>query len=86
MELLNLMCVLVLTRGNGTPFHATSRQEEDIVEFCVEMGQQPNGVLQLLATESVVLFHSGDKMLVTKATVLHKEPIRVCTSPSLLPI
>ena len=66
VELLNCMCVLVLTRGNGTPFSVTSIQEEDIIELCVEMGQtHPKGVLQCLVIELVVLFHSTEKMLVT---------------------
>ena len=38
-ELLNHMCVLVLVRGDGTPFNAVSIQEEDIIELCVEVGQ-----------------------------------------------
>ena len=45
-ELLNQMCVLVLTRGDCTPFNTTSIQEEDIIDLCVEMGQtHPEGVL-----------------------------------------
>ena len=87
MEYLNQMYVLVLTRGNGL-FDATSIQE-DTIEFCVEMGQTHlKGVLQFLVTELVVLFHSGNEMLVTacgvtKVMVLHKEPIRSHTiSPS----
>ena len=40
-ELLHQMCVLVLTRGDGTSFDAASIQEEDIIELCVEMGQTP---------------------------------------------
>ena len=91
-ELLNLMCVLVLTRIDGTQFVATSIQEEDIVELCLEMGQAHlEGVLQFLVTESVILFHSGDEMLatahrVTKAMVLCEEPFRLHTSPPLPPI
>ena len=83
------MCVLVLTRGCGTPFNAASIQEEDITELCVEMEQtHPKGVLWFLVTELVVLFCSGDKMLVTacgvmKAMVLQEEPIRLhTTTPS----
>ena len=38
-ELLNHMFVLVLVRSDGTLFDATSIQEEDIVELCVEVGQ-----------------------------------------------
>ena len=51
----------------------------------------PEGVLWFSATESVVLFHSTDEMLVmahgvTKATALHEEPIRLYTSPPVLPM
>ena len=52
------------------------------------MGQtHPKGVLWVLVTESVVSFHSGNEMLVkvhgvTNDTVLHEEPIRICTSSS----
>ena len=46
VEPLNCMCVLVLTRGNGTPFDVTSIQEEDTIELCIELGQtHPKGVL-----------------------------------------
>ena len=81
------MCVLVLTRSNVTPFDATSIQEEDIMELCIQLGQtHPKGVLQYLAGESVILFHSMDEMLVTacgvvKAMALHEEPIRLRMSP-----
>ena len=45
-ELLNCMCTLLLAKGNGTPFNATSMQEEDIIELCVEVGQtHPKGML-----------------------------------------
>ena len=87
VELFNCMCVLVLTRGNGTPFDAASIHEEDITELCIEMGQtHPKGVLQFSATELVVLFHSMDEMLVmacgvTKAMALHKEPIWLPSPP-----
>ena len=63
-ELLNCMCILLLAKSDGTPFHATFIQEEDIIEFFVELGQiHPEGVLQFLAMESVILFQSGDEML-----------------------
>ena len=83
VELLNHMCVLVLTRSNGTLFDATSMWEENIIELCIQLGQtHPKGVLQYLAAELVVLFHSADEMLVAvhgvvKATALWKEPIRL---------
>ena len=66
------MCVLVLTRGDGTPFDATSIQEEDNAELCVEMGQtHPEGVLWFLVTQSVILIHSSDKMLAMVCRVIN---------------
>ena len=47
-KLLNHMFILVLAKGDGTPFDATSVQKEDIVEHCVEVGQMhPESVLQV---------------------------------------
>ena len=92
VELLNHMCVLVLTRGDGTLFNLASIQEEDIVELCLELGwTHPKGVLWYSVTESVVLFHSMDEMLVAvhgviKAMALHEEPIWLCMSPPLPPM
>ena len=92
VELLNQMCVLVLTRSDGTPFDSTSIQEEDMIELCIELGQtHPKGLLWYLVTESVVLFHSTDKMLVTthrvcKVMALCEEPIWLHTSHPLLPM
>ena len=61
-KLLNCMCVLVLARGNGTPFNTTFIQEEDIIELCAEVGQtHPEGVLQFLAMELVVCFYPVTK-------------------------
>ena len=37
-ELLNHMCVLAIARDDGTPFDATSIQEKNIIELCVEVG------------------------------------------------
>ena len=86
VELLNCMCVLVLTWGDGTPFDAASMQE-DIIEICIQLGQtHPEGVLLYSAVEWVILFHSTDEMLVTacgviKAMALYEEPIRLRMSP-----
>ena len=38
-DLVNHMCVLTITRGDGTPFGANSLHEEDVVELCVSVGQ-----------------------------------------------
>ena len=83
LELLNCMCVLVLTRNDGTLFDAAFIQEEDIIELCIELGQtHPKCVLWYSVTESVVLLHSADEMLVMehgviKAMALHKETIQL---------
>ena len=85
-ELLNCMCVLPITRGDGILFDATSIQEEGIVELCVKVGQvHPKGMLQLLVTELIILFCSSEEMLatahmVTKAMAWCEEPIKLCTS------
>ena len=87
VELLNCMCVLVLTRGDGTLFNATSIQEEEIIELCIILGwTHPKDVLWYLVVELVVSFHSADKMLVMacgviKATALHEEPIKLHMTP-----
>ena len=63
-ELLNCICVLILARGDGTPFNTASIQEEHIIELCVKVGQRhPKGVLWLLVMESVILFQSSDEMM-----------------------
>ena len=60
------MCVVGLTRGDGTLFDATSIQEEDIIEICIQLGQaHPKGVFQYLAVKSVILFQSTEEILVT---------------------
>ena len=82
-KLPNHMCVL----GDGTPFHVTSIQEEDLAELCVEVEQaHPKGVLWSSAMESVTVFQSSKEMLAmacmdTKAMAWQEEPIRLCTSP-----
>ena len=87
-EFLNHMCVLAIARSDGTLLYATSIQEEDIIELCVEVGQvHPKGVLWLSAMESVIVFQSSEEMLamacmVTKSMAWHEEPIKLSTSPS----
>ena len=87
VELPSCMCILVLIRNDGTPFNATSIQEEDIVELCIQSGQtHPKGVLWYTVVGLVVLFHSVDEMLVMvcgviKVMVLCEEPIRLDMTP-----
>ena len=77
------MCVLTLTKKDGTPFDVTSVQEEDIVEICVWLGCTHSlGVLCYTEVESIILFWSVDDMECAiwgaiKATVLCNEPIAV---------
>ena len=47
MDLLNCTCILVVTRGDGTAFDATSMQDEDKIEFYIQLGcKHPKGVLR----------------------------------------
>ena len=86
-KLLNCMCVLAIARGDGTPFDATSIQEEGIVELCVEVGQvHSKGVLQFSVMESIVVFWSSNEILatvcmVTKAMAWQEEPVELHTFP-----
>ena len=86
-ELLNHTCALAIARDDGSPFDATSIQEEDIIELCVSVGwAHPKSVLWLLGTELVIMFWSSKEMLavthmVTKPMAWYEEPIQLCTSP-----
>ena len=56
-EIVNQICVLVTSWGDGTPLCPTSCKEEDAVKLCVGLGQEhPAGVLQLSDTETVIAF------------------------------
>ena len=87
VDLSNCMCIFVLTRDYGTPFNASSIQEEDVIEIYIQLGHtHPEGVLQYSTIESVMLFHTTDELQVMahgfmKASMLHDEAIRVRTSP-----
>ena len=85
-DLSNCMYLFALTKGNGTPFNASSILEEDIIEICIWFGHtHPEGVLWYSAIKSVMLFHMADELQtvacrVIKASTLHEEAIRVRTS------
>ena len=87
VDLSNCMYILILTMGDGTPFDASSIQEEDVIKICICLGHtHPEGMLQYSTIMSVMLFHTMDELQVMacgvmKATMLHKEAIRVRTSP-----
>ena len=56
------LCLVSITRRDDTQMDA-SISEEDITEICITKGHtHPLGVLCYSATESVVLFHSPDKL------------------------
>ena len=74
------MCILVLTRDDGTLFDVTSIEEKDIMEICICLGHtHPESVLQYSAVKLVMLFHSADEMQVL--VTLCKEPIKDRASP-----
>ena len=51
------LCLISITRRDGTLMDASSISEEDIMEICMKKGHtHPLGVLHYSATESVILF------------------------------
>ena len=87
VELLNYMCVLVLTRGDSNSIwcclHTGGEHHRDLHSVRTD---KTKGVLQYSVAELVVLFHSADEMLVVacgviKAMALCEEPIRFRMSP-----
>ena len=81
----NRLCLLSITRGDGTPMDASSISEEDIIEICIQKGHiHPLGVLHYLASESVILFGSMDDLDrasqgLADMTELHDEAVTVKT-------
>ena len=87
-DLSNHMCIFILTRGDGTLFDASSILEEDIIKICIQLGHtHPEGVLQYSAIESVMLFHTMDKLqiavcgVVKALTCCMMKPLEFRTSP-----
>ena len=57
------LCLILITRRDGTPMDASSISEEDIVEICVKKGHtHPLGVLHYLAMESITLFSTMEDL------------------------
>ena len=57
------LCLVTITRRDGTLMDASSISEKDIVEICIKKGHTcPLGVLCYSATESVILFHTTDEL------------------------
>ena len=57
------LCLISITRREGTPVDASSISEEDIVKICVKKGHtHPLGVVHYLATESIVLFSTMEDL------------------------
>ena len=79
----NKLCLVSLTRRDGTLMDASSVSEEDIIEICITKGHtHPLGVLHYSAMELVVLFHSTDELQcatheIVKAMELQGEAIIV---------
>ena len=86
VDLCNHMYILLLTRGDGRRFDATSIQEEDI-KICIWLEHtHPEGVLWYSTVKSVMLFHCTDDMQLAACGVitmmtLHEELITIWTSP-----
>ena len=56
-EIVNCICILAATKGDGTPCHSDTFQEEDMVKLCTGLGQvHPEGVLWLTDTEAILIF------------------------------
>ena len=85
-NLQNHMCILILTKRDGTPFDVTSVMEEDIIEICIRLGCTHHMVVvHYSVMESVILFRSADEMQCAthrpiKPMVLCKEAIAVRAS------
>ena len=77
----NKLCLVSLTRRDGTLMDASAVSEEDIIEICITKGHtHPLGVLHYSAMESVVLFCLMDELQhtthgIVKATELWGEAI-----------
>ena len=57
------LCLVSITRRDGTLMDASSISEEDIMEICIKKGHTcPLVVLCYSATESVILFHTADEL------------------------
>ena len=77
------LCLVSITRRDGTLVDVSSVSEEDIIEICITKGHTPPlGVLHYCAMELVVLFHSMDELQCTthgivKMTELWEDAITV---------
>ena len=83
------LCLLSITRGDGTPMDASSISEDDIVGICVQKSHTcPLGVLRYSAVESVILFGTMEDLNQVSRTLmyvmeLHDEAITVRTMAPL---
>ena len=65
------LCLVSLTRRDGTPMDASSVSEEDIIEICVTKDHtHPLGVLCYSAMDSVVQFRSTDELQCTTCGIV----------------
>ena len=57
------LCLISITRGDGTPMDVSSISEEDVMEICMKKGHTyPLGVLHYSATESIILFGTMEEL------------------------
>ena len=65
------LCLVSLTRRDGTLMDASSVSEEDIIEICITKGHtHPLGLLHYSTMELVVLFCSTDELQCTTCRIV----------------
>ena len=65
------LCLVTITKRDGTPMDASSISEEDIMEICIKKGHtHPLGVLHYSATESVFLFCTADELMCVSCSIV----------------
>ena len=74
----NKLCLVSLTRRDGTPMDASFVSEEDIIEICITKGHtHPLGVLHYSTMELVVLFHLTDELQCTTLGIVKALELQV---------
>ena len=65
-KIVNQICILAATQGDGIPLCPTSFQGEDATKLCIGLSQEhPEDVLWLLDTETVLIFQCDSEMIAT---------------------
>ena len=71
------LCLVSITRRDGTLMDASSILEEDIMEICIKKGHTHLlGVLHYSATESVILVHTVDELKHVSCSIIETTELR----------